>query len=344
MTQQLRRASQALSLILSMCACTPPAAELLEADASSVPDAGLDSDASARSDAASHLDAAPYTDATTPDSALPIDADAAAFDGAVPLDEGIPASDAEVSMDAAVISDASLFDGADALPDAAARPDAGPTVTDAGMPVLDSGPIDCDPWFSGVGPDQEEICDNAVDDDCNGLVDDGVACEGLVCGGYYAACDSDDDCCSQYTCVPTREFTIDLVDDVWPAGSKNRCMLGPITPHDLGGAGARCHYSKECQDGLECVSGTCATAPPAMCGGGGLVEGDPSSTECEDPCCDDQACITHSQTLEGPGRSYRWACKPIYSCQDGTYRHIPSEWTSYCCPGFVAGFDRCYEE
>jgi hypothetical protein len=72
-----------------------------------------------------------------------------------------------------------------------------PGVCSQGTNVCSAGIIQCEP---DVGP-SAETC-NRLDDDCNGVADDGDICSGYLCefSGCSATCTINADCYSGYTC------------------------------------------------------------------------------------------------------------------------------------------------
>jgi len=69
------------------------------------------------------------------------------------------------------------------------------------------GPVDCDDTDATINPDAEEICDDMIDNNCNGLVD----CEETECNDICASCDV------LYNLLPGFDLFPELVFDGGPA-------------------------------------------------------------------------------------------------------------------------------
>lgn len=189
---------------------------------------------------------------------------------------------------------------------------------------------DCEPLYSGVNPGAHEICGNRIDDDCSGGIDDDAACTGALCGGFFAPCSSDSDCCGEYSCESTEV-------SFWPLagggrsyfGSESRCMLGPVTPDYRGEIGERCYRDNDCRSDT-CISGSCAESMPLMCGGAGSAIGSPGSCPESAHCCRDQICSSIPASDDG---WINWGCSDIRSCA----HHVgPGDADPPCCPGFFS--------
>ncbi len=153
---------------------------------------------------------------------------------------------------------------------------------------------DCDEQNPDVNPNGLEIC-NGIDDDCNGLVDDGIPCGGGdICGGYGGdinGCQQDPNCLwdeQGMKCLsagaPSCSCDIGPSCDLMPDGKPCGC--------DPGCGTQQCQFDGNfCTSGSECCSGFCdfafnqcaPGAPPPQSGeacqdalfiGPGMYQGD----------------------------------------------------------------------
>jgi hypothetical protein len=146
-------------------------------------------------------------------------------------------------------------------------------------------------------PSGAEIC-NALDDDCNGSVDDGATlcgesevCDRGVCvsrcGTGEFRCPGDLECTSGGFCVDAacKDTTCEQGKVCQEGACVDSCS-GIVCPHDRacrnGGCVDPC-VGIECDEGFACVLGVCTSCECAACGAG-LV--------CHDSLCVDTGCET----------------------------------------------------
>ena len=148
-------------------------------------------------------------------------------------------------------------------------------------------------------PSSAEIC-NALDDDCNGSVDDGDAlcgakevCDRGVCvqncGTGEFRCPGDLQCTTGGFCVDAACKDITCEEGkVCHGGECVDSCTGIVCPHDRacrnGGCVDPC-VGIECDEGFSCVLGVCTSCDCAACGAG-LV--------CHDSLCVDTGCETQT--------------------------------------------------
>jgi MYXO-CTERM domain-containing protein len=212
------------------------------------------------------------------------------------------------------------------------------------------------PCLGQVGPRPEEC--NCLDDDCDGVTDDGATCPG------GAPCV---DCACAIACDPASEFPC-------PAGSLCDCACGGSPPcYCIGDPclgvpcppGQRCDpCTGSCVDlcagvdcgALRCCAGDCC-APWQGCEdipGGVATCVDTSCTSEEHPCDPDEVCVDHAcvpdpcaaavcaddeYCLDGECKKVCPACDPDEICVEGRCRPDPCATAScvgtdvVCCQG-----------
>ena len=132
-----------------------------------------------------------------------------------------------------------------------------------------------------------EICDNRVDDDCNGAVDDGCGCQ--------STCASDADCAPGDLCVADPAGCTSCQPSAPPCASDADCARGELCQNGAcvpGGGG--CGFLAAC-------NGACVdlTSDPANCGSCGNACG-PAAPSCVRGACQGNA-----------------GCDPLETCDDG---------------------------
>ncbi|MFW6058125.1 MAG: putative metal-binding motif-containing protein, partial [Persicimonas sp.] len=158
---------------------------------------------------------------------------------------------------------------------------------------------DCDDTDAQINPGAAEVCDDQIDNDCDGLTDceDGD-CDGQVCGdgGGGATCHANLSACVEDVCDDDIDNDLDGDTDC----SDDDC--------------ANCD-GDSCNDNSQCVSGFCSTYDntcyPATCDDGSQ-NGTETDVDCGGecaPCDDDQSCSDDSDcksdNCNGTG-----VCKP----------------------------------
>ena len=141
-----------------------------------------------------------------------------------------------------------------------------------------------------------EICGNGIDDDCDGIVDDGCS----------AVCMGDADCGAGQACVHgvcTPIATTCMSDEECGAGQA--CLHGVCAP-----IATTCMSDAECGGaGFGCISGICQALPVEICGnhidddGDGLVDED-----CGGVCSVDSDCAAGQVCASGICTA---ACTPV---------------------------------
>ena len=137
----------------------------------------------------------------------------------------------------------------------------------AGRGPCHGGLRDCinDQWGVCVGqalPEAQEICGNAIDDDCNGMVDDSCgppACvpEAEICGDAIDNdCDGEvDDGCPGHGCVPANELCDGIDNDcdgIIDNGVANACGLCGDVPAEVCGDGIDNNCNGAADEGCAC--------------------------------------------------------------------------------------------
>ncbi|HEY5956036.1 MAG TPA: hypothetical protein VIV60_05760, partial [Polyangiaceae bacterium] len=127
-----------------------------------------------------------------------------------------------------------------------------------------------------------EICGDNLDNDCNGVVDDCRACNGIVaplddpsnCGTCGNECRFDQSC-NRGTCV-------------CPASAPTDCGVCTDTTKDTANCGA---CGNNCGEGANCVAGKCQCPPGASesCAGAGCIDLKTSSEHCG--TCDNECTL-----------------------------------------------------
>jgi hypothetical protein len=174
------------------------------------------------------------------------------------------------------------------------------------------GPVDCDDTNPAVNPGADEVCDNGVDDDCNGLIDgDDLAC---ACtdndGDTYAV---EGDVCGPVDCDDTDPAVNPGADEVCDNGVDDDCN-GLVD-----GADPACPLCYDSDGGLNFF-----TAGSVVVEGGGsyLDECTANPGELLEWACDPSD-TAFSQTFACPGDCSDGACASpniIVVGWDGTQR------------------------
>jgi MYXO-CTERM domain-containing protein len=148
-------------------------------------------------------------------------------------------------------------------------------------------------------PEGPELC-NALDDDCNGMVDDGELCaEGELCdhgvcvarcGTGEFRCPGDLVCAQTGFCVDAACETVECPEgQICSAGECVDSCTGIVCPTDRlcrnGGCVDPC-VGIECDEGFACVLGVCTSCECSACGAG-LVCHD---SQCVDTGCESMTC------------------------------------------------------
>jgi hypothetical protein len=148
-------------------------------------------------------------------------------------------------------------------------------------------------------PEGAELC-NALDDDCNGMVDDGELCpEGELCdrGVCVARCGTGEFrcpgelvCAKSGFCVDAACETVECPEgQICSAGGCVDSCTGIVCPTDRvcrnGGCVDPC-VGIECDEGFACVLGVCTSCECSACGAG-LVCHD---AQCVDTGCESMTC------------------------------------------------------
>jgi MYXO-CTERM domain-containing protein len=155
----------------------------------------------------------------------------------------------------------------------------------------------------------DESC-NALDDDCNGDVDDGDLCEvGFVCdrgtcvpkcgGGEFRNCPADGFTCVKGLCV--EEACVDVECEAGQVCKGGDCIDacdGVTCPHGRacrnGGCVDPC-LGITCDEGYSCDAGVCKSCECTACAGGQVC----SENLCIDEGCETQTCDAGSFCSEG---------------------------------------------
>ena len=166
---------------------------------------------------------------------------------------------------------------------------------------------DCDDASAALHPGALETCGDGVDNDCDGVIDDGCACDGVTCplgqfchgGSCHDPCLDDGDCTPPFRCYTNRCAPDPCTGIACPAGqicyggSCTEACSGPMScapmstcleldPAACGGAQPDC--TDHCTLGTAadpCQGVECPAGPPAqVCYGG----------SCFDPCAADDEC------------------------------------------------------
>ena len=172
----------------------------------------------------------------------------------------------------------------------------------------------------GAPAPEADTC-NGLDDDCNGSVDDGVACgDGNDCTADYCGgpngcqhnpvdgggCTDGDACTLEDHCVAGECLGAPMPCDDGPpctvgAYTEGACEFAPAQEQD----GAPCDDGEPCSVLDYCVAGEClpggyATECAGMCGDGQCVYPD-NATLCPEDCgpCGDGICGVHETTADG---------------------------------------------
>jgi MYXO-CTERM domain-containing protein len=173
-----------------------------------------------------------------------------------------------------------------------------------------------------------ETC-NAVDDDCNGQVDDGMLCStDQVCDSGKCVfncltgefpCPPDTGCSSRGVCVETA-----CIDKPCPAGQVCKggdCVepcTGVVCPHGLacrnGGCVDLCQ-GLQCDPGSTCVLGVCQSCACSECDSGKVCH----QNLCIDSGCENQTCAagTHCEAGTCKGNCDGAVCPHGQLCSNG---------------------------
>jgi hypothetical protein len=172
----------------------------------------------------------------------------------------------------------------------------------------DGGPFDGGPFDGGFdsgfdsgmdsGPDAcgtTEVCDNGVDDDCNGLIDCAdPACGGArncSCGAQPEVCNNgvDDNCNGLVDCIDPSCYAD-------PACNCNGRSPGPEVCNDR--VDNDCNGKTDCQDPACFASPLCSSCMPEQCSDG--IDNDCNGLiDCADPACAfSAACPPHAEICD----------------------------------------------
>ncbi len=177
-------------------------------------------------------------------------------------------------------------------------------VCSGGVLQCKKGVIDCIQTI----PEGAELC-NALDDDCNGTVDEGELCdEGEIChrGVCVPRCGTGEfRCpeslkCSEGLCV--EEACVDVVCDAGLVCIGGECVdscTGISCPFDRvcrnGGCIDPC-LGIECDEGFACVLGVCSSCACSACADGQTCS---AANQCVDDGCEGQTCAENTHCSQG---------------------------------------------
>jgi hypothetical protein len=174
----------------------------------------------------------------------------------------------------------------------------------AGVLQCKKGVIECIQTI----PEGAEIC-NALDDDCNGTVDDGELCEqGEIChrGVCVPRCGTGEfRCAESLTCsegLCVEEACVDVVCDAGLVCLGGQCVdscTGITCPFDRvcrnGGCIDPC-VGIECDEGFACVLGVCSSCACSACADGQTCS---AANQCVDQGCEGQTCAENTHCSQG---------------------------------------------
>ncbi len=172
------------------------------------------------------------------------------------------------------------------------------------------GGADCDDTDENINPDAQEICDNSIDDNCDGMTDlddTGCGCVDHDQDGYGQNCEAGEDCDDTIASVhPGAEEQCNYVDDDCDGDTDEGFDL-QSDPENCGECFWQCHAEQVCD------MGSCADS----CQGG--------RTEC------DRACIDTSSDLLNCG-----GCGKVCELQNASQRCSGGQCLlTSCDPGWV---------
>lgn len=173
------------------------------------------------------------------------------------------------------------------------------------------GTVQCQKGVNACVPNataQPESC-NAVDDDCDGSIDDGDLCEGgkvcdhgrcvPKCGTAEFRCASGDVCNPRGLCVEAACVNKDCPPgQLCAAGACVDACAGVMCPHGQLCRGGSCLdpcQGLTCDEGYACVAGVCQSCACSGCGAGELC----SKNVCIEQACDQKTCAAGSHCRAG---------------------------------------------